>query len=168
MATLKWSEALALGLPTMDDTHREFVDLLALVEGADNDTLAWHWSTLINHTHDHFGREDAWMRSTRFSSTNCHSVQHQVVLTVMREGLVSARAGDHITVRRMAKELATWFVQHAQTMDAALALHLRRVGYDPVTGVVSMPDALPRTVTDGCGSAGCSDRDAQAPVLAPA
>jgi hypothetical protein len=27
-------------------------------------------------------------------------------------------------------------------MDAALALHLRRVGYDPATGVLSMPDNI--------------------------
>jgi hypothetical protein len=27
-------------------------------------------------------------------------------------------------------------------MDAALALHLRRVGYDPATGVLSMPDDI--------------------------
>ena len=30
MAALEWSDALALDLPLMDDTHREFVDLLAL------------------------------------------------------------------------------------------------------------------------------------------
>ena len=36
----------------------------------------------------------------------------------------------------MASELALWFPQHAQSMDASLALHLRRVGFDPATGVV--------------------------------
>ena len=34
MAALEWSDALALDLPLMDDTHREFVDLLAQVEQA--------------------------------------------------------------------------------------------------------------------------------------
>jgi hypothetical protein len=28
-------------------------------------------------------------------------------------------------------------------MDAALALHVRRVGYDPATGQVLMPEAAP-------------------------
>jgi hypothetical protein len=32
-----------------------------------------------------------------------------------------------------------WFAQHNQSMDAALALHLRKTGYDPELGVLSMP-----------------------------
>lgn len=43
----------------------------------------------------------------------------------------------------LAHELGIWFPQHAQTMNAALAFHLRRVGYDAETGIVSMPEALP-------------------------
>ena len=37
--TLAWSDALSLELDFMDDTHREFVDLLAATELADDDTL---------------------------------------------------------------------------------------------------------------------------------
>jgi hypothetical protein len=59
----------------------------------------------------------------------------------------------------MAHELGIWFPQHAQTMDAALALHLRRVGYDAETGIVSAPDALPEDEIHGsgsCGDGGCA------------
>ncbi|WP_029525434.1 hemerythrin domain-containing protein [Polaromonas glacialis] len=153
MPPLQWSDALVLDLPAMDDTHREFVDLLAVVETAGDDTLLAHWRTLVDHTDDHFGREDRWMQDTRFSSTNCHSVQHKVVLQVMREGIALAEAGDLGAVRQMARELAIWFPQHAQSMDAALALHLRSVGFDPLTGTV----ALPASLIHGCGGASCSD-----------
>jgi hemerythrin-like metal-binding protein len=164
MPNLQWSEALVLGLPMMDDTHREFVELLAQAENAADDALPGHWRALVEHTDEHFSREDRWMLDTRFSSSNCHTVQHKVVLQVMREGLLLAQAGDFPSLRHMARELALWFPQHAQTMDAALALHLRGIGYDPVTGVVSMPDALPREVIHGCGGLSCSDR----PALEPA
>ena len=56
----------------------------------------------------------------------------------------------------MAKELALWFAQHAQSMDAALALHLRRVGYDVDTGQVHAPQALPSVLIEGCGGSDCS------------
>jgi hypothetical protein len=56
----------------------------------------------------------------------------------------------------MACELAVWFVQHAQTMDAALALHLRSVGFDAASGEVRMPQALPAAPVHGCGSAACA------------
>jgi hypothetical protein len=43
--------------------------------------------------------------------------------------------GSLAVVRQMADELAIWFPHHAQSMDAALALHLRSVGYDEQTGL---------------------------------
>lgn len=157
MAQLEWSDALNLDLPLMDDTHREFVDLLAAVDRAEDAQLLAAWLALVEHTDQHFGQEDAWMASTRFASGNCHSMQHRVVLQVMREGAARAEQGDLKVLRVMASELALWFPQHAQSMDAALALHLRRVGFDPATGVVHAPQALPGALIHGCGGATCSD-----------
>jgi hemerythrin len=69
---LPWSEALELGLAFMDDTHREFVELLAAAEAADDAALPAAWQALVTHTEVHFGQEDAWMVATGFSSANCH------------------------------------------------------------------------------------------------
>ncbi|MDO8447909.1 MAG: hemerythrin domain-containing protein [Rhodoferax sp.] len=158
MKQLEWSGALALDFPLMDDTHREFVDLLAEVHNAPDDTLLRHWAALIDHTDDHFGREDAWMLSTQFASGNCHSMQHKVVLQVMREGLQHGQNGDLKMIRLMAGELALWFPQHAQAMDASLALHMRRVDFDPVTGLVRKPEALSKEMIHGCGGS-CSETE---------
>ena len=166
MAQLEWSDALNLDLPLMDDTHREFVDLLAAVDRAEDAQLLSTWNTLVEHTEQHFGQEDAWMASTRFASGNCHSTQHKVVLQVMREGAARAEQGDLKVLRVMASELALWFPQHAQNMDAALALHLRRVGFDPATGVVHAPQALPGELIHGCGGATCSDAAEETPGAA--
>jgi len=62
------------------------------------------------------------MLATRFAASNCHSMQHKVVLEVMREGAAQAAAGDLASLRVMASESALWFPCHAQSMDAALAL----------------------------------------------
>ena len=162
MIELQWSDALALDLPMMDETHREFVALLALAAGAADERLLGAWTALIDHTDRHFAQEDSWMRQTGFASGNCHATQHKVVLTVMREGLALGGAGRLEVIRRMAHELAGWFPQHAQSMDAALALHLRGVGFDVATGAVARPERLPAGQISGCGSASC------APASAPA
>lgn len=159
MPALEWSEALSLDLPLMDDTHREFVDLLGAVERAADDAVIPAWRTLVEHTQVHFDQEDRWMRETRFAAGNCHTVQHKVVLDVMREGLTRAEGGDIELLRLMAGELAQWFPQHAQSMDAGLALHLRRCGHDPATGAVLHPDALPSAEISGCGSASCTPHE---------
>jgi len=168
MPPLQWSGALALELPAMDHTHQEFVELLAQVETAGDETLLAHWRTLVAHTDAHFGREDQWMQATRFASSNCHSMQHKVVLQVMREGIALAEAGKLDAIRQMARELAVWFPQHTQSMDAALALHLRSVGFDTATGTLSVPEALPASLIHGCGGATCSDSDTPEAVAQPA
>ena len=160
MPTLQWSDTLALGLPAMDDTHHEFVELLAQVVNAPDDTLLPLWRELVAHTDDHFAREDRWMTATGFASSNCHTTQHRVVLQVMREGDIRGTAGELAVVRQMADELGTWFPMHAQAMDAALALHLRNVGFDPLTGLVTIPQALPAETLHGCGGATCSPAQA--------
>ena len=155
MATLEWSPELELNIPAMDDTHKEFVELLASVENAADEQLLEVWQSLIAHTEDHFGQEDRWMVSTGFSVGNCHSTQHKVVLEIMREGLKKAADGDYSMVRGMTPELASWFSYHAQTMDAALAQHMQSLGFDPATGVMVHEQALPEALISGCGGA-CS------------
>jgi len=157
MPTLQWSEALAMDLPFMDQTHHEFVDLLGAVEDAPAEQLLERWRALVAHTQAHFDAEDHWMKDTHFASGNCHSVQHKVVLQVLYEGIRLGEGGDLTPIRQMAHELAAWFPQHAQSMDAALSLHLRRVGYDTETGIVHRPDALPEGLIHGCAGASCSD-----------
>lgn len=156
MPALEWSDTLVLGLPQMDGTHQEFVELLNDVETADDAMLLRAWLRLVEHTEAHFSREDDWMVHTRFSASNCHTTQHKVVLQVMQHGAVQCQAGDLAMVRQMAKELAVWFPQHAQSMDAALATHLQRVGYDTVTGIIHVAQALPPAEIHGCAGDTCS------------
>jgi hemerythrin len=73
------------------------VDLLAQIDAAEDSAVLPAWRTLIEHTVVHFEQEDRWMRETRFATGNCHSVQHQVVLQVMREGAERAAAGQRNT-----------------------------------------------------------------------
>ena len=153
---LQWSDALSLDMPLMDSTHQEFVDLLARVVLAADDTLLTQWAGLIDHTQEHFDREDQWMAATGFAAGNCHATQHNIILQVMREGGKRGLQGDLAIVRQMAHELGLWFPQHAQSMDASLALHLRSAGYDPVTGAISAPQALPDEPIHGCGGGSCS------------
>lgn len=158
VSKLEWSDDLALGLAQMDQTHVEFVKLLAEVEHADDTTLLDRWSALIEHTHAHFAMEDKWMQDTHFAAGNCHTRHHKDVLEVMREGFRYGQQGHLKIVRQMAGELVTWLPQHVDSMDAALAMHLEQVGYDTATGLMARPDALPSGQIHGCGGDTCSDQ----------
>ncbi|MBA4261357.1 MAG: hemerythrin [Comamonadaceae bacterium] len=125
MNTVEWSDALLLEFEPMDAVHREFVDLLAQAQNASDANLPQAWAAVVTHTEQHFGREDEWMRKTRFASADNHILQHRVVLHVLREGLAMAQTGQMGAVREMAGELGVWFAKHTQSHDAALALHMR-------------------------------------------
>jgi hemerythrin-like metal-binding protein len=152
MPSLPWSQELELGLPAMDQTHREFVELLAHARASGDEELPQAWQALIENTEAHFAQEDAWMQATRYASARRHSVQHRVILQVMREGAARAAEGNLTSVRLMTSELAIWFPQHAQTLDMPLAAHLSLVGFDPDT-----LQTTPRAAKHGCGGCGsCS------------
>ncbi len=150
--SLAWSEELVLGIDAIDQTHVEFVELLAQAELAEDAQLLDRLQALMAHTVDHFGREDQWMQATQFAPQNCHAMQHRVVLQTLEELLRRGRDdGELQLVREILPELGKWFSQHAQTMDAGLAAHLESVGFDPATGQVHKPEALPATALEGCG-----------------
>jgi hemerythrin len=46
-ATVAWSDALRLDLDFMDDTHREFIDLLAAIETAHDDQVVGRFADMV-------------------------------------------------------------------------------------------------------------------------
>ncbi|HEX5313016.1 hemerythrin domain-containing protein [Aquabacterium sp.] len=154
---LVWSEAMSLEMPAMDEAHEDIVDQLALVETASDDNLLDAWNALIDETAEHFAEEDRWMQATGFAPDNCHSSQHAIVLKIMREGAEKCAKGDLAIVRQMAYELTVWLPHHVSAMDAGLALHLKSVGFNPETGQVDKPEALPTTALTSCRSEPCED-----------
>ena len=160
MTAITWSEALALKQPRMDQTHREFIELLQTLADAQADEQADLGPLLAGlqaHTEAHFAQEERWMADIGFAPENCHSMQHGQVLHVLRE--VRARADDadlRSLVGVLVEELGRWFVAHAQMMDAALAQLMVERGYDPETGRLLNPQAPEHQPITGCGGSSCS------------
>jgi hemerythrin-like metal-binding protein len=152
--SLVWSDALHLGMPVIDQTHEEFVELLAAAELADDEQLLERIEALQTHTVAHFGMEDRWMESTQFGPQHCHSGQHQLVLRTLQELLRCGHEdGDLNLVRSILPDLGRWFSQHAQTMDAMLTWHLGQIGFDPATGAFTLPpEPQEAAAQNSCGS----------------
>jgi hemerythrin-like metal-binding protein len=151
--TLTWSDDLVMNMDKMDQTHREFVDLLAATELAPEDKLIASFIELIAHTDEHFTGENQWMQDVSFGPGGCHTDEHDMILKVMREALRRGQEDGNLKmVRQLTGELAVWFDGHAKSMDAVLAMFLKEVEYDPVTRIVHKPQVLPEGVAAGeCG-----------------
>ena len=135
MTLLQWTERLELGDPAMDDTHREFVDLLNRLAESDDAAFVARLDRLLEHTGAHFAQEERWMADSGLG-TPCHAAEHQQVIDVCRAVRERVVGGDLALGRRLAAELAPWFENHAATKDTILVGHMQRAGYaaqrDPV------------------------------------
>ena len=159
MNALTWSESLALQQPRMDQTHREFIELLqqlgqASTAGATD--IDQRLADLMTHTEAHFAQEERWLDAVGFAPDNCHAAQHRQVLLVLEDVRRAWREeANRPLVQVLVQELGNWFVAHAQTMDAGLVQLMAEQGFDPDTGASQRPrdpEAAPLT---GCGSAQC-------------
>ena len=116
----------ALGHPDMDRTHREFLDLCRQVQEADTSTFPERLRKLRDHTHEHFSKEEAFMRDTWFPAITPHTVEHKRILREMERLLVLAEAGSSERAREWVQEyLPGWFQVHLFNMDSALAAYLK-------------------------------------------
>lgn len=153
---LVWSDSLQTGDARMDDTHVEFVDLLARLRASPVDEQLALYRELRAHTEAHFAQEERWMLATGFAADNCHAGQHRSILDTMQAVEEHFLKGDQAIIGRMADALAEWFPVHAQTMDAGLAQHLKAVRFDSRTETLDDPSLVRPATMSGCGSVSCS------------
>ena len=155
-AGLSWSTALYTGDERMDHTHEEFVTMLnALLKTPQSEQLNLY-REFLNHTVEHFAQEDRWMLATGFSEDNCHAGQHATILETMRAVETHYVQGDPEIISRLAEALVEWFPQHAASMDAGLAQHLKSVNFDSETETLADPSIIKNVTMSGCGSVSCS------------
>jgi len=128
---LAWSEQLAIGHATMDDTNREFVEQLNRVGDAPDEGVLAALDNFIAHTEAHFGQEEQWMDAIEFPPRGCHRGEHEKVLETVREVRKRVAAGDYRLGRTLAEALAEWFPQHALSMDSILTLYMKEIGFEP-------------------------------------
>ena len=115
-----------LGVPQMDETHREFMELVNQLDSADKPAFMELFPLLVEHTEAHFDSEQVLMRSTAFPAIREHTDEHQRILGQMHR-LADKVAGGSIAMARafVREQLPDWFELHAATMDSALAAHVK-------------------------------------------
>ena len=153
---MPWTESLNTGDARMDETHQEFVDMVNKILATPEDEQLPVYKEFLNHTVEHFAQEERWMLATGFSADNCHASHHATILDTMRAVEEHYVGGDNEIIQRLAEALVEWFPQHAISMDAGLALHLKDVGFDSRTETLADPSKVRAATMSGCGSVSCS------------
>ena len=131
MSVMEWNESLVLGQGLMDETHREFIELLNRVAAAPDQEMLAVLDEFIRHTEAHFAQEQLWMEQMTYPPLTCHVREHDGVLETAREVRRRVAAGEARFGQVLARAVAEWFSNHAASMDNVLALYMKEVGYMP-------------------------------------
>jgi hemerythrin-like metal-binding protein len=128
MATLieAFEERYLLGISSMDDTHREFVDLVNRLGMAPKAEFIQLFGELFTHTQSHFEQENRLMRESGFPAIREHTDEHQRILGELNRFSQKVATGSIMMGKAyVTQQLPQWFDLHAKTMDSALAAHLK-------------------------------------------
>lgn len=151
MKIMEWNDALAIDGGVIDDTHKEFVDLLnrlGEVEGVD---VLPAIDEFIAHTEEHFLQEQRWMEAIPFPPIHCHVNEHNGVLDICREVRNRVANGETRYSKVLAQAVGEWFENHAASMDTVLAMVMKEQGYEPTRGA---GDRAGQPVLETAGSCG--------------
>ena len=135
MPVIAWDDHLVLDRGVMDDTHREFIDLLNRLADVPDGQMLEVLDEFISHTEAHFSQEQRWMDQMSFPPAECHVREHEGVLEISREVRKRVGAGETGLGRVLAQAVAEWFANHAASMDNVLALYMKEKGFEPDTRV---------------------------------
>jgi hemerythrin-like metal-binding protein len=117
---------ILVGYEDIDQDHREFEELVEKLSAADNVSFATVFDELLEHTRQHFERENELMVSSQYPAVGEHRGEHNRVLGEFEQFRKRVQRGLIPFGRAFVQDrLQPWFQLHITTMDAALAAHLR-------------------------------------------
>ncbi len=130
---LQWTSALALGVPEIDQQHRELfrrVDQLleGMLEG-ERGEVAKLLGFLGQYVITHFGAEEELMRARGYPGYADHKAEHDLFLECLAR-LEEEHRTTGLTSRlvvRVNRQVADWLRDHVYLTDAALGRWLRGV-----------------------------------------
>lgn len=115
---LTWTDTLALGNEAIDRDHRDAVEQMQRIAGAEDAAVAGLFATFVEHMHEHFAREEELMRACAFPAYDCHAGEHQRVLGLLDGVTAEVAAGNLDAARSFAADAGpAWFLDHRATMD---------------------------------------------------
>ena len=115
-----------LGIVDIDTTHKEFLELVENTTKLKGPSFASEFSRLLEHTIEHFKKEEDTMKQMGHGSLIEHISDHQRILGDMSRFNDKVQAGRTQMARAWLNDsLIDWFDTHVKTMDSAFVADLK-------------------------------------------
>jgi hemerythrin len=126
MLTIPLKPLLLLGDDAIDRDHQTFLEMVQAMTDSDNVAFPTLFRKLLEHTEEHFNRENELMVRCGVPTLPEHKSEHTRVLGEFHQFMARVDRG-FIQFGRMfvIERLVPWFEVHVPSMDVALVLHLK-------------------------------------------
>lgn len=118
MTTIRWTEAMSVGVPLLDRDHQILVGLLGRLEpghsgGGESETIKDVLSTLIAYTEYHFFREEKVMEACGYPQLEAHHAEHRALASDVHDLEKRFREGDpDVSLENIRDFLTGWLNHH--------------------------------------------------------
>jgi hemerythrin-like metal-binding protein len=130
----KWLPEYSVHIKTIDDQHRELVNILnrlfiAVSKREGDKAIAGILDALMSYTQKHFALEERLMREANYRDLEPHMEEHRKLIeqldTLCKKHLIEEKA----IYFEMMGFLKTWLKEHIQGVDTKYSSSLRLAGY---------------------------------------
>ncbi|NNF40283.1 MAG: hemerythrin family protein [Woeseiaceae bacterium] len=125
MSLLKWKTEYSVGIPSMDDEHREMIELIngvydKLGDGADEAAIESCLEEIFSAISMHFALEERIMRDSHYDEYEAHKEDHEDLLDEIRDLMDGFATDPQEGSRLLDARLSDWFAKHFASFDARL------------------------------------------------
>ena len=125
MKFLEWKAEYSVGVQSMDDEHRQMIDLINSVyaelrDHRDPDSIERFLGDVYNAIAGHFALEERLMRESGFVEYEAHKDDHEDLLDQIRDMMDAVDDSSGPGLARLEANLSDWFGRHFATFDARL------------------------------------------------
>lgn len=126
MPLLQWNDELSIGIHSVDEQHKQLVNMInnlndALAEGKGNDVLNNIFSELTDYTVKHFGYEEEMFAQYGYIEADNHKHEHEALITQVKRLQEKMNAGDFMISLEVMMFLKEWLINHILKTDKAYA-----------------------------------------------
>jgi hemerythrin len=122
MALMEWTESLSVGVPELDNDHKQLVAIINRIAEAEEKggPADWVFSELERYTREHFRHEEGRLAEAGYEELAAHKKQHKAFI----EWLETVKAAYHLDpsshhylARTVNDYLKRWWTHHILGTD---------------------------------------------------
>lgn len=126
MPQIKWTDAMKIGIPEIDEQHEHLTGVIAKLydahaQGRDKEVLQDIINDVHEYVHYHFDAEQAYMEKNQYPGLDDHVEQHEDFILKSVDHLMAFADGKEDLSQDVLDYLTDWWVNHVNKTDREMA-----------------------------------------------